>query len=172
MRCRSGTDWLPSSLAKAQRPNFEQSAHRSGFLTFSVTRILEQDVSWRQMGNAYAPAIEIHLYTVVYDQVSGAQWIDLFRVAAERSEGVSHGREIHHGGHAREILQQDAGGFEGNFHALALRLLPVQDILHVILLDLKLVAVSNCCLSQDPDRERQAGCYILYKKRNATVSTF
>ena len=51
---------------------------------------------------------------MVDDEFDRHEWIDLGRVAAKCRHGVSHGGEIDHAGHAREILHQHAGGGEGD----------------------------------------------------------
>ena len=57
----------------------------------------------------------VHLHGMVDHQFGGKKRIDLLRIAAERCDGVAHGREVDDGGHAREILEQDARGHEGDF---------------------------------------------------------
>lgn len=69
-----------------------------------------------------------------------------------------HGRTGGGGGgtNVREVLKDDPGRSEGNLHSLSLRLLPVQDVLHVRALHQKPVAVPDGGLQQHADGERQA----------------
>ena len=52
---------------------------------------------------------------MVDHQFGGEQGIDFFRIAAQLAHGLAHGREVHHGGDAGEILQQHARGHERDF---------------------------------------------------------
>ena len=56
----------------------------------------------------------IHLHGVVDHQVGGHQRIGAARVGAHRGQGVAHGGQIHHAGHAGEILQQHARRHEAD----------------------------------------------------------
>ena len=55
----------------------------------------------------------IHLDGVIDDEIGGEQRIGARGIGAHGGEGVAHGRQVDHAGHAGEILQQDAGGHEG-----------------------------------------------------------
>jgi hypothetical protein len=57
-------------------------------------------------------AEHVDLHRVVDHELGRSQRVDPVRVAAERAHGVAHRREIHHAGHAREILQHHARGHE------------------------------------------------------------
>ena len=57
----------------------------------------------------------IHLHGMVDHEFGGKQRIDFFWIAAELADRVAHGGEIDDGGHAREILKQNASGHERNF---------------------------------------------------------
>jgi hypothetical protein len=59
----------------------------------------------------------VHLHGVVDDQLGRLQRIDLFRIAAQGLHGVAHGGEIDDGGHAGEVLHEDAGGHVGDLAA-------------------------------------------------------
>src|SRR5688572_21444787 len=61
----------------------------------------------------------VDLHRVVDHQVDRHERVDLFRVAAESLHGGSHGGEVDDAGDAGEVLQDDAGGFEGDFYAVA-----------------------------------------------------
>ena len=51
---------------------------------------------------------------MVDDQLHGREGIDLGRIAAEVAHGITHGGQVDHRRDAGEILQQHAGGCEGN----------------------------------------------------------
>ncbi len=89
--------------------------------------ILERLLAPAQEGVALAVALElevgvglegagsaefIHLHGMVDHQLGGLQRIDLLRIAAQLLHGVAHRCQIHHRGHAGEVLQQDARGHE------------------------------------------------------------
>ncbi len=57
----------------------------------------------------------VDLDRVVDHEFGREQRIDFLRVAAEIANGVAHRGEIDDGRNAREILEQDAGGHEGDF---------------------------------------------------------
>ena len=57
-------------------------------------------------------AVVVHLHRVVDDQLGGVQRIDLLRIAAELLHGLAHGGEVHHAGHAGEVLHDHARGRE------------------------------------------------------------
>ena len=59
---------------------------------------------------------------MIDDQFSGKKRIDALGVAAHARKGFAHRGQIHHRGHAGEILQQDAGGHEGDFFFRGMRL--------------------------------------------------
>ena len=66
-------------------------------------------------GEGAGDAEFVHLHGVVNYQLGGEQGIDFFRFAAQLAHGFAHGGEVHYGGNAGEILEQDAGGHEGDF---------------------------------------------------------
>ena len=57
---------------------------------------------------------KVHLHGVVDDQIDRHERVDLGRVAAESLHGGPHRGEIHHAGHAREVLQHDPRRLEGD----------------------------------------------------------
>ncbi len=62
-----------------------------------------------------AGAVLVHLDGVVDDQLGRLERVDLLRIAAEHLHGVAHGGEVDDGGHAGEVLHEDAGGHPGDF---------------------------------------------------------
>ncbi len=54
----------------------------------------------------------VHDHGMVDDELRREQGIHALRVAAHRLHGVAHRGKVHHGGHAGEILKQDAGRHE------------------------------------------------------------
>ena len=56
----------------------------------------------------------IDLDAVVDDQAGRHERVDAGGVSAQLRHGVAHGRQVHHGGHAGEVLEQHAPGHEGD----------------------------------------------------------
>ena len=75
---------------------------------------------------------DIHHHRMVNHQVNGNQRVHLARVTAQAKQSVAHGGKVHHGGHAGEILQQDARGAEGHFLIGTAFLHPFGDLLRII----------------------------------------
>ena len=75
---------------------------------------------------------DIHHHRMVNHQVNGNQRVHLARIATQAKQGIAHGGKVHHGGHASEILQQDARGAEGHFLIGTAFLHPFGDLLRVI----------------------------------------
>ena len=57
----------------------------------------------------------IDLHRVIDDELDRLQRIHLLRIAAQRDDAIAHRRQIHHAGHASEVLQQDPRRHEGDF---------------------------------------------------------
>ena len=60
------------------------------------------------VGERGGQRVLVHLHGVVDDKVRGHQGVDAGRVAAQGRHRVAHRGEVHHGRHAREILEDDA----------------------------------------------------------------
>ena len=60
----------------------------------------------------FLAAVVVDHHRVVDHEFHRAQRVHLGRVAAQLLDGVAHGREVHHAGHAGEVLQDHAGGGE------------------------------------------------------------
>jgi hypothetical protein len=61
-----------------------------------VALVLERHVLEERLRGA----VLVGLHRVVDDEVDRLQRVDARRVAAEGGDGVAHGREVHHAGHA------------------------------------------------------------------------
>src|SRR5208283_2440883 len=61
----------------------------------------------------------VHLHGVVDDQLRGEKGIDALGIAAHFLNRFAHRGQVHDGGDAGEILQQDARGHKGNFFLFA-----------------------------------------------------
>ena len=85
--------------------------------------------------------------------ISGLMRLDHRPIAAWRS----HRRQIDHGGNAREILQHNAGGHEGDLDVGRTRRAPTGEILHVVLGDDKTVTRADRRLDQHSDRVGNTG---------------
>ena len=93
---------------------------------------------------------QVDLHGVVDHELGGDQRVDLRRVAAQVGDRVPHRGEVDDGGHAGEVLQQDARRRERDLvRRLGLRI-PARDRL-----DVGLVAVAQDVLEQHAQRVRQ-----------------
>jgi hypothetical protein len=102
-------------------------------------------------------AEHVHLERVVDDQVGRVARVDLRRVTAHGGERLAHGGEVHHRGHAGEVLQQHARRVEGDF-GVRIRLgVPGEHLLDVLALHHAAVLVAQQVLEQDLQREGEAG---------------
>ncbi len=75
-----------------------------------VALVLDVDVLLEGIGRAE----EVHLHGVVDDEIDRHQRVDPGGVTAQRLHGIAHGGEVDDGGHACEILHQDAGRAVGD----------------------------------------------------------
>src|SRR5215472_11438988 len=94
---------------------------------------------------------------MIDDEFGGEQGIDFLRVAAEMLDGVAHGGQIDNGRHAREILEQNARGHEGDFFFRGgSGWIPIREGANVILVDEAVVFVAQKIFEQDLQRKRLA----------------
>ena len=100
--------------------------------------------------------VMVDLHRVVDDELDRLQRIHLARVAAETHDTVAHGREVHDGGHAREILEQHSSWCEGDFLLRLAGHIPVAERLDVLGIDEAPVLAPQQVLEQDFQRVRQA----------------
>ncbi len=84
-----------------------------------------------EQGEFRAELVDLH--GVVDDEIDRNLRIDLGRVAAHARHLVAQRRQIHHRGHAGEVLHDHAGWFEGHLLAFGLLWLPVGQVDHVLL---------------------------------------
>ena len=97
----------------------------------------------------------VHLHGVVDDEVGGNHRVDALRVAPHGRDPGPHGRQVHHGGHAREVLQHHPGGQEGHVRAGVGRA-PRSHGAHFLLAHVAPAGVPEGVLEQDADREGKA----------------
>ena len=96
----------------------------------------------------------IHLDGVVDHQVGGQQRIGAAGIAAHGGQSVTHRGQIHHAGHAGEILQQDARRHEADlFDAGAVT---ARHGRHILCSHALAVFIAQQILQQNPYREGQA----------------
>ena len=120
-------------------------------VAFLVT--LEFDLDIANQGPVAAE--EVDLDRVVDDQVDRDQRIDLVDIAADSFHGTSHRSEVNHGGHAGEVLQDDAIGLERHLVRFDLGGLPTGEVFDVILRNLEVVAIPQDRFEEHPDGKRQ-----------------
>ena len=101
-------------------------------------------------------AVLVYLDRVVDHEVGGLERVDLRGIAAERRERVAHGRQIHHGGDAGEVLQEDSRRAEGDLLLIAPGRVPLCERLDVLTLDEAAVLVPREVLEEDLEREGEA----------------
>eukprot|EP00760_Papus_ankaliazontas_P031102 PhM_4_TR5182/c1_g1_i1/m.99095 len=106
----------------------------------------------------------IDLHGVVDDEIDGDEGVHAHGVALEAGDAVTHGGEVHHGGHTGEVLHEDASGAEGDLDLLGRRL-PVHNVLDVLRGDAEVVAVAGDALEEDADRDREL-CDVFAKLRD------
>ena len=102
---------------------------------------------------------EINLHRVVNDQVNRHKRIDLLRVAAETCNCGAHRSQVNDGGHAREILHDNTTRQKWNARARAFRR-PRGDVLHIVLCDLVVIALTEGGFEHDTNRERQFAEFV------------
>ena len=101
-------------------------------------------------------AVVIDLDRVVDDEVAGHDRVDAVGVAAHLRHRVAHGGQVHHAGHAGEVLQHHPRGHEGKFRSLGLGRRPSGQCPDVVLGDRALSAPAQRIFQQDADREGEA----------------
>ena len=79
-----------------------------------VTLAIALEFEQRVDSECFRTAVGVHLHGVVDDQVGGQQRIGALGIRAHGGQRVAHGGQIHHAGHAREILQKHPRGHEAD----------------------------------------------------------
>ncbi len=102
-------------------------------------------------------AEEIDDHRVIDDEVDRDQRVDLLGVATERLHRIAHRGEIHHCGHAGEVLHQHPRRTERDFMLELALLQPFRDGLDVFLLHRATVFIAQQVLQQHLHRVRQPG---------------
>ena len=99
----------------------------------------------------------VHLHRVIDDQVDRDQRIDPQRVAAGPRDRRSHRREVDHGRHAGEVLEQHPSWHEG---ALAVglrhRSVPARDRFDIAVAHPRRGGIAQAVLEEDLHRHRQS----------------
>ena len=98
----------------------------------------------------------VDLNGVVDDQIDANLRIDLGGITLEATHRRAKRGEIDHGGHAGEVLQDDAGRLEGQLVRAGIRRVPRRQPSHVVLLYRVVVDVPQNRLEQHLDRHRKA----------------
>ena len=98
----------------------------------------------------------VHLNGVIDDQIHGHLRVDALGVTAHLHHRVTKGREVNHGGHAGEILEDHPRGTEGNLATLAIGG-PAGNGAHVFLADEETVEVAQRTLEEHAHAVRKCG---------------
>lgn len=97
---------------------------------------------------------------MIDNQIRRANRIDAIWIAAELQHGIAHSRKIHHRRDAGEILQNYARRLKRDLDLgiafRALRVAPFQDLAHVLLEHVEVVAIAHGRLEQDTNGKGQA----------------
>ena len=101
-------------------------------------------------------AVGIHHHRVVNDEFHRHLGVDGVDIPAEFGHGVAHGRQIHQGRHAGEVLQEHPRGHKGDFGAGLGLGAPVHQRLQVACLHKGLVLVAQQVFQQDFEGVGQA----------------
>ena len=113
--------------AGARRDNLELLERRlppaQELVALAVAGVLQLDV----LLEGARVAEDVNLHRVVDDQLGRSERVDLGRVAAERDDGLTHGRQVDNTRHAGEVLHDDAGGGELDLCVRVSVLVPVAD---------------------------------------------
>ena len=101
------------------------------------------------------PAEHVRHHRVIDDQLGRDQRVDRGGVAAQATHGLAHGGQVHHGGHAGEVLHDHARRGELDL-GVGLGLgVPAGQRAHVVCGDVRPVLGAQQVLQQDLQAERQ-----------------
>ena len=142
--------------ARARRDHAEVLERRAPpaqeLVALAVALVLAGGVDqFRSLG-----AVLVHLHGVVDHQIHRLQRIDPRGIAAERGQRIAHRGEIHHAGHAGEVLQEHARGAERDLLIEFLFHVPARERLDVRPLDERAVLVAEQVLEEDAERDGEA----------------
>ncbi len=94
---------------------------------------------------------------MVDDEIYGNVGLDEGGVAAQTLYGGAHGGQVYEARHSGEVLQEDAGRFEGQFTGRRMLRVPPCQLDDVIGSHLEAVLVPEHGLEENPDGEGQPG---------------
>ena len=114
-------------------------------------------------------AVVVHLHRVVDDELGGVYRVDLLRIATELLHCLAHGSEVHHAGHAGEVLHDDARGCEVDFIGRRGLRVPVEHRFDVVLRDVDAVFEAQQVFEQDLEGVGQSGDLVGGQFRKAPV---
>jgi hypothetical protein len=120
-------------------------------VALAVAAVLDLDVALEGV----RAAEDVGDHRVVDHQLGRGQRVDLGRVAAQLGHRLAHRGQVHHAGHAGEILQHHARGHEGNFRIRLGLGVPLGDRLDFLGGDRDAVLVAQQVFQQDFHRIRQ-----------------
>ena len=119
-------------------------------VALDVALVLAFDVEGERAGRAEL----VDLHRVVDDEVGRDERVDQARIATELRHRIAHGREVDHGGHAGEVLEDDPRRHEGDLGLRRDPGPPRGQRLDILLAHHPAARVTEQVLEQDPDRDR------------------
>ena len=130
-------------------------------ITLDIARELDFIVRCQRLRRA----VLIDLDGVIDHKLGGRQRVHAFGIAAESRDRLAHRGEVHNTGHAREVLQDDARGREGDLVRRWRAWIPGEQRLDVTLFDVDAVFEAQQIFEQDFQRIRQA-CHLVLRERS------
>jgi len=118
--------------------------------------VVALDLALDVAGVGVAHAERVDLDGVVDDEVDGDEGVDLARVLASALHRRAHRGEVDDGGHACEVLHEDARGQEGQLGVIWRRLRPRGEGLDVFFVGRARLAEAEKAFDQDLQGHRQA----------------
>ena len=117
------------------------------FVALAVTLELHVEIQLHRVG----PAVVIDLDGVVDDEINGNEGLDDAGLAAEASNGAAHGGEIDKKRYAGKVLEDDTCDHKGDFLGSGGLGVPRGEGLHILLMDLAAITVTEHRLQHHTD---------------------
>src|SRR5215207_5727498 len=141
----AGHGWHNAEVTEGFLPPFQK------FIAFAVAMEFHFSIACERVCSRE----EINLDRMVNDQVHRHQRIDFPWVTTKARNGCTHCSQIHYCGYSCEILHDDARWQKRNSRAGTVRS-PRGNVFYIALLDLQIVALTECRFKHDSDRKRKS----------------